>query len=147
MIARSSQPGPMESGSGKAQYTPAAASMATNAGHRGSRMTWLLMTVWRSARVEFSTVFVAPQKEGALALQWSLGLGCRAPESVPLHAKGSNANGVTLPIGRTGITGERDGNLHPVIRRHCKGACWLCSPVRNLEIKPNPRSLLIKPAR
>jgi hypothetical protein len=54
MIASRSQPGPTESGSGKAQYTPAAASMATNAGHRGSRMIGLLMTVRGWSLVQFS---------------------------------------------------------------------------------------------
>ena len=65
VIASNSQPGPTESGSGKAQYTPAAASIATNAGHRGSRMVGLRMTVWRNTRVKSNTVFVAPQKDGA----------------------------------------------------------------------------------
>src|SRR6266404_9906713 len=56
MIAGSNQPGPTESGSGKAQYTPAAASIATNAGQRGSRVIGLLMAMWRSTRVESNTV-------------------------------------------------------------------------------------------
>src|SRR5580704_6569213 len=39
--------------------------MATKAGQRGSRMMGLLMRVWRTTRVEFNTVFVAPQKDGS----------------------------------------------------------------------------------
>src|ERR1700675_3400857 len=43
--------------------------------------------------------------------------------------------------------GVRRRNLVPVTRRQCKGACWLCSPLRNLEIKPKLRSRFIKSAR
>ena len=41
IIANSPQPGPTESGSGNAQYTPDAAIMATKAGQRGSRTIFL----------------------------------------------------------------------------------------------------------
>lgn len=65
MMTSSSQLGPTERGSGKAQYTPAAASMATKAGQRGSRMMGLLMTAWRTTRVEFNTVSLRLKRMGS----------------------------------------------------------------------------------
>src|SRR5580704_16243002 len=58
----SNQLGPSDRRSGNARYTPPAATIATNAGQRGSRIILPVMVLARDAPVEFSTVRAAAQK-------------------------------------------------------------------------------------
>src|SRR5467141_1492224 len=118
MAAGSSQPGPTESGSGKAQYTPAAASIATNAGHRGSRVIGLVMAMWQSTRVEFNTVSLGLKRMGHY----------RFPDAAGVNA--NEGRGALLrPLCRSRILGNAESrrNPQPAPETHRKEVL-LCPP-------------------
>src|SRR6202522_1402952 len=66
ITASNPQPGPTDSRSGSEKYTPPAASIATKAGQRGSGSREGAIRLWRVARLECITDFVAAQNSYAL---------------------------------------------------------------------------------